>query len=546
MGKKYFAISFLMLWSLQPVAQQCGNCKQTPKVAGYDLDVQVPQPKLNGTDSTGWLEWLRLFWVNKFAHGALFQNNKNCVRFIQPESSEGVLKVGETYTNLPEGNISEFGDYYTTGYVKQQGDGYVMHIELQASCSRKVVAAATVQFQLLTSGQMAQNIGQQAASQLTPLIDKIRKFELQERENNKYVALATLGDDDIIIIPKKRNLAQGEQTELDITLKDCDGKVLPNREILFGAGSISGMAITGTLGGTVTPSNVTTDANGKAKATFKMGADRSAVINAHHLFNLPTGCPYAKVGSTPIGTIPVKVELDYYQNESKTTKRITLPGIKIKGGNETEETTMFHNSVLYYYPTAEEIKKGMLVQADPEAAANTKYVLESGYYRWSKNIQDAQIIGMAGKVEMVQGEEKGSQEKMEGYATLEHPSEVDFFMGDANNPPSFMWNVQYPGTDPDQIVGGGASITKGDEGVEWNVKKITDPNSPYKTEYLLKLKLNAAEELQKGNKAMKDMFGFDLDKLTGIIDPTNPQANVAGAAGSQTITVRILSPYPAE
>jgi hypothetical protein len=106
-----------------------------------------------------------------------------------------------------------------------------------------------------------------------------------------------------------------------------------------------------------------------------------------------------------------------------------------------------------------------------------------------------------------------------------------------------MWNVQYPGTGPDQIVGGGASITKGEEGVEWIVNRITDPNSLYKTEYLLKLKLDAAEELKKGNKAMKELFGFDLDKLTGIIDPTNPQSDMAGARGVQTITVRILSPY---
>lgn len=43
---------------------------------------------------------------------------------------------------------------------------------------------------------------------------------------------------------------------------------------------------------------------------------------------------------------------------------------------------------------------------------------------------------------------------------------------------------------------------------------------------------------------MKGLFGTDLDGLTGVLDPTNPQSNMAGASGSQTITIRILSPYP--
>lgn len=54
------------------------------------------------------------------------------------------------------------------------------------------------------------------------------------------------------------------------------------------------------------------------------------------------------------------------------------------------------------------------------------------------------------------------------------------------------------------------NIVKGEDGVEWTSKPVTDPQSPYKTEYILKLKLDAAEELKKGNKAMKDFFGLIL------------------------------------
>jgi len=553
-------------------AQQCGSCKQTPSLANYDLDVQVPQPQLKGEKTQGWNEWLQLFWLNKHAQAALFQNNKDCIRFTQPsdarissesfETKEGVevtplveesqqISVGETYTNLaPSGDVSRFGNYITTGYVKKSSDGYVMHMEIQTACSRKTVAAADVPFQLSASGENSINIGQHAAAQLSPLSYKIKQFELKERQENKKAALDGGMEDAITIKPKKRNLVAGEQTEIEITMKDCDGEPLAKREIVFTKATLNGMPISaGTTGGTVTPSTVTTDAAGKAKAIFKMGSGKSAIIDAYHVYQKPYGCDGVKLGSTPIGSIPIKVEVSYVQNETKTIKRATLPGIKIKGGNETEQYIMFHNAVLYHYPSPSSLKEGFLVKAEneaPEPGSKTEYVLESGYYSFSKNVQTAYIMGMVGDKAVVADQEKGSQQKFEGYASLKHPSEVFLFKGDAGNPPQFSWIVQYPAKSGEDIASGGAIIIKGEEGVQWVVNKISDPNSPYKTEYLLSLKLDAAEELKKGNKAMKGLFGIDLDGLTGVLDPTNSQSNMAGASGSQTIMVRILSPYADE
>ena len=571
MKKIFFVFGLLVVFSSACFSQQCGNCKQTPSVANYDLDIQVPKPDNNNLKDNQWLEWLQLFWLSKHANATLFQNNKHCIRFTQPvdasissesfttqdgievppllEESE-MIKVGETYTNLPpSGDVSRFGNYLTTGYVKKSGDGYVMHVEIQTACSRKTVASANVPFQHSASGQNSINIGQQAAVQLSPLLEKIKQFELKEREENKKAALEGGTEDAITIKPKKKNLVAGEQTEIEITMKDCDGEPLAGKEIVFTKASLNGIPISaGTTGGTVTPSTVTTDAAGKAKASFKMGIGKSAIIDAHHIYEKPYGCEYVKLGSTPIGSIPIKVEMSYIQNETRWIKRATLPGIKIKGGLETEQYVMFHNAVIYHYPSASNIKKGYLVMAekeDPEPGSKTEYVLETGYYDFIKKVEDAKIMGMAGNIEMVQAVEKGSQTKIEGLASLSHHSEIMFTTGNSYEPASFMWNVQYPATGED-IAGGGALIIKGQEGVQWIINKITDPNSPYKTEYLLKLKLDAAEELKKGNKAMKGLFGTDLDGLTGAIDPTNPKSNMAGASGSQTITVRILSPYPAD
>ena len=124
-------------------------------------------------------------------------------------------------------------------------------------------------------------------------------------------------------------------------------------------------------------------------------------------------------------------------------------------------------------------------------------------------------------------------------------SEVVFYLGkkgDSLNPPTFMWNVQYE-TSNDGVAAGGANLVKGDSSVKWRETKITDPKSIYKMKYEISQVVDVANELKQGNKAMKELFGFDLDKLTGIIDPTNPQTGMAGAMGTRLIKVTIWSPY---
>jgi hypothetical protein len=531
--------------------------------------VQVPQPELKGAQTQGWPEWLQLFWLGRHANTALYATGKNCIRFTQPltadasdvsfVSHDGVempplnkegetLIMGQTYTNLPlPGDVSRFGNYLLCGYVKSQGDEYIMHIELQAACSRKVVASASVPFQLSASSDYMMGIANQAASQLLPIEDKIKQFELKERKENEMVALDDGLAESIIINPKKTKLGAGEETELEISLKDCDGMPLANRKIIFTKGSLGGIPISsGTTGGIVSPSSVITDANGKAKARFKMGNGKTAIIDAYHIYQKPYGCDGVKLGSTTIGTVPIKIEITYLQNETKTLKRATLPGIKIKGGDETEQTTMFHTTVLYHFPSASALKEGFLVSAEndnPYPGSTSKYVTESGYYSFSKQTQTAIILAMVGNTAVVQAVEKGSQQNINGTASLQYPSQLFFFKGNGREPAAFSWNVQYPASPAEEIGYGGMTLIKGDDGVQWVVKPVTDINSPYKTEYFLSLKLDAAEELKKGNKAMKEFFGVNLDEMTTVIDPTDPKQDMAGARGTQLITVKILSPY---
>lgn len=311
-------IMFFLASSFDLSAQSCGNCHLTPSIAKYDLDVQVPQ-----LSDTGELmfQWKQLFWLGKHATADLFKANKSCVKFVQPpgagkknvvtkdgveiaplKDQDDIMMVGETYTNLaPAGDLSGNGNYIITGYVKQQGEGYIMHMEIQSACGRKSVAAADIPFQLSALPVQTVSIAQQAAAKLSPLVDKIKKFELEERQNDKKLSLHQTFGEPIRVTPLKSSLKAGESTDINIELKDCDGVPLQGREIFFTETTFEGLKIFGTMGGTVVPAKVITDANGKAKAKFtlKSGA-KEAIISAHSPGNEVKGCASMFFGDAAI------------------------------------------------------------------------------------------------------------------------------------------------------------------------------------------------------------------------------------------------------
>src|SRR5687768_16846025 len=219
---KYISILISIFFTgLNLNAQTCGNCKSRPSVAFFDLDVQVPQPELKGEQTQGWLEWKQLFWLSRHMNSDLFQNNKNCIKFVQPSSNDDdLLIIGDIYTNLPAANrnISQFGNYFITGYVKQSGNNYIMHVELQSSCNRKTVASADVPFLLSSILQKSESIAKQAALKLSPLAEKIKNFELEERKQNSGFAIAGSNIDLIKITAVKTKLLSGQQTEIKLEL----------------------------------------------------------------------------------------------------------------------------------------------------------------------------------------------------------------------------------------------------------------------------------------------------------------------------------------
>ena len=489
---------------------QCGRKADVYYRSVHTIGIDEPQ------DATLRNEYRKLSYVDTYI-----------IQHLQKHPALHILPIARNT------NIKKHG-YRFEGLVSYSPDArdYKLHLMFQATCSENIVAESKVSFQLYPSWDPS-HVVEEAMSKLMSRIN-IEELENKVREIKNY----GLGGDvwgGMIEITMDKTMVKGEETQVLLSVVDCDGLSLTGKEINLQAS-----------GGIFTPAKIKTNSEGEATARFRLTTDKTAIIKAQCQTKNVWGCDDLYTGTEVIKGIdghPVKIEIRYVQQETHTVQRATLPGVKIKGGEDTELVEMFHSAVMYHFPSAAALKEGFLVaiaKDNPYPKSKTEHVSETGWFLLSRDIQHAEITaGVGFEVHATEDEEEQSYS---GNASIEHPSQLFFFKGEANNPPYFSWTVEYPASNKN-IAYGGIEFAKNDNNVQWIVKKITDPKSLYKTEYLLKLHIDAAEELKKGNIAMKQLFGFDVDQMAKIFDPTNPQEGLAGASGLKIVSVRILSPY---
>jgi hypothetical protein len=305
-------ISFFILFGFfcfAAKAQNCTNCNEVPRIAGFDLDIRVPQPNAQDGTENLWPEWKSLFQMAGFVSAAIMQKEGSCLRFFVPPSVDTsdvqMISVGgETFTNLPSNpdiaaDLSKYGDYIFTGTITGNSN-CVLHVEIQTACSRKTIAVADISFQLSSLMDHISSIANQASVQLGSVHEKIKQFELSEKQKDRSLTLFKIGEQ-IKITVQKKILKAGESTPITVELKDCDGLPIVGRTVLFNSGIFEGMKITGTIGGTVSPASLVTDENGTGHGNFtlKSGA-AEAIINAYSPGNDVNGCASMMIGDAPV------------------------------------------------------------------------------------------------------------------------------------------------------------------------------------------------------------------------------------------------------
>lgn len=528
-------------------AQECGNCKSMPSLAAYDFDIQIAQPE---KDPEAIKKWTQLFWLARHANNHLAEQNKSCIKITQPvyqtdtkktflkdgielpplvEEKE-TMKIGITTANVPaDGDLSRFGNYISTGSIKKNGGGYVVHMEIQVACNRKVVAFSDVSFQLSSDSKYIEEIAHLAAAKLTPLIDKIKVFESNERKERTQYAFGGNGRDRIRIIPAKNKMMPGETTDITVVLKDCDGVALGGRTINF-TGLKGENEAPATIGGIVTPAQIITDGNGQAKAKFKLTAlkNQPGIINAYTLSETSSMCSNAFLGSIKIDAMEAyKIEINYTKKGSDgNSMHSNEDGVEFKAGSGRFWKVEHFIDAFYYPPSSQKREEQIMIMPD---YAEEKIEIEP-------LTEGVEIEPLTKSIQIMSAE--GSQmgksffyfsgrSELHGWGKnlsllgspvgmkIDHDVEYETIRSETPLAPAismqfknnelifFSCALDFPVDAEDKQPTGGSF------GIEINNKtyfplkpvKITDPNSPYKSVYIIEYK--TSDNFAPSGKVMK-------------------------------------------
>jgi hypothetical protein len=315
--KSTLLIALFLIISVSSFAQPCDECS-FPRVALYDCYMFVERP----ADPDSIIAWQTLYWPAAAARGHIRANDpkESCIVWRDGallnanELQSGKLIFGSEYANVPPSAAINSVDYLITSHVLMHGNKYIFTLFLEAAESREIVKAVDVEF--IATVESANNAGKQAAMQMMPLFETIRKFEIDKRNSNVGFAIRDLWrkntSDDIIVTPKKRLIKTGETVDVEITMIDCDGVPLANRRILFNDTTVQltpetpEMPLKGTRGGEITPRVAITDKAGKVTVQFKAGNKAGfGQIVAWYPHQKPCGRADAFMGSAMVQIDPL-------------------------------------------------------------------------------------------------------------------------------------------------------------------------------------------------------------------------------------------------
>ena len=314
--KPILIVGLLIFAGSTSFAQSCDNCS-TPLVALYDCQVLVPRP----AEEQKIMEWQTLFWPAVAARSHLRGNDasSHCIAWIDGamvnarELQAGKLIFKSDYSNLPAAGAQRSADYLISSKVQAQGAGFVFVFLLEAAVSRELVKSIEVPF--IGNVESANRAGQDAASQMMPLLETIRIFEKGKRNRDINVAIRNPRTkntvDYIKVDPEKNLMAAGETIDLHISMVDCDGVPLAHRKIIFRDTTVqlnqytTPVLLKGTKGGVISPATAITDADGKVTVQFKAGKiAKIAKIYAWYPHHKPSGSADAFQGTAIIQINP--------------------------------------------------------------------------------------------------------------------------------------------------------------------------------------------------------------------------------------------------
>lgn len=227
------------------------------RVSIYDLEVTVPTPSTGSTLSTR--DWQGLFLVSKGVREGLLGGDPE-EQFLDFTDFQlaGHLNAEDSkdYPQGPPSNLAPPGAIYDTDYIVTGSVYQINPIEVKVSLQAAVTKEFVGDVTALVDVQAPYDSGKQAATRLSPIVEKILGFQNKKRGEDPIYAVYPNMD----VVPFKHSIRTQESTKVTIKVNDCDGKTYRGRSI----------RLSSTLG-QFEPQIVTTDENGKAESTYTAG-----------------------------------------------------------------------------------------------------------------------------------------------------------------------------------------------------------------------------------------------------------------------------------
>jgi hypothetical protein len=309
--KRAMRIAFLSLFSFfcfPAFSQEGGDCEKCGKrlVTCWDLDILTPKPT-NWEDSISW----------KLLHKA----SESYYRNLAAKESAKCLallpgcRIGDdtpAWKNpCPyKGQANRGYDYAILGDIQGKEGAYALRLILVTN-EHETITETTVPFEKAIdaglNGVVASLLLGSSSSGSRMLYDVIHEFEVKKRDKSNEQKAGDIAiepeikfDQDAYKIKFKSTSDRSQK--IAITLTDCDGVLLKNRNVSFWVKE-----------GALSSEKVITDENGKAEVTYITTQENySDVITAEWDFYHPNGKKGTIRTSAPVQVLPPVEYLDGY------------------------------------------------------------------------------------------------------------------------------------------------------------------------------------------------------------------------------------------
>ena len=324
--KKLFTIFLMVLLNYSLFySQECGKLSKRTVIQFEDPITNPPVP-VNSADSIS--NYINLLKIPSAITNYLTKSDPtfNCYSFLSTALLKDINETNyQAYANFPNTvpDTISAADYFLEIGITGNGVNYTASVNLGLASTKEIVKGPlSISF---SNGFDPAAIGQQCASQFSPLNSAIADFEMNKRNSGAPYAI----EPTITMKAGRTSLDFNEVTTVTITITDYDGTPLQGRN----------MSLSVDEGGSLDKYSITTDSQGQDVVLFTAGSEPViAVIQGTFNYTEPTG-KSKNANVEPLGISIKKPDNTWYAEGTFESRSYSKNSTSSSLMNSTEGTS---------------------------------------------------------------------------------------------------------------------------------------------------------------------------------------------------------------